>query len=260
MAVEPRSAAAAQRPAAGGADALAVQLRPRPMYEAADLGVRLVQAHARSVWRCWWPVWGSVAVLAVAAQSIHGWLPWTVLFVLKPWLDRTLLFVLSRAVFGQETRFADLWHARRAVWWGQLLSTLTARRLSFWRAFTQPVVQLEGLRGAALRQRLRQLCVGRRGKGAAVQAAFWQVESSLTMAVPVLALWLMPGAHVDPLLTWFTRDGGQALTWIANIALALAVGFVEPFFVGAGFAMYLNRRVELEAWDVEQEFRHAFAA
>jgi len=24
--------------------------------------------------------------------------------------------------------------------------------------------------------------------------------------------------------------------------------------------MYLNRRVELEAWDVEQDLRHAFAA
>jgi hypothetical protein len=34
---------------------------------------------------------------------------------------------------------------------------------------------------------------------------------------------------------------------------------VEPFYVGAGFTMYLNRRVELEAWDIEQEFRRAFA-
>ena len=34
---------------------------------------------------------------------------------------------------------------------------------------------------------------------------------------------------------------------------------MEPFYVAAGFAMYLNRRVELEAWDIEQEFRRAFA-
>ncbi len=42
-------------------------------------------------------------------------------------------------------------------------------------------------------------------------------------------------------------------------AHAAAVLFVEPFYVAAGFAMYLNRRVELEAWDVEQDLRHAFA-
>ena len=53
-------------------------------------------------------------------------------------------------------------------------------------------------------------------------------------------------------------DGG----WVTRLACAcyrVAVAIVEPFFVGAGFAMYLNRRVELEAWDIEQEFRLAFA-
>lgn len=35
---------------------------------------------------------------------------------------------------------------------------------------------------------------------------------------------------------------------------------LEPFYVAAGFAMYLNRRTELEAWDVEQELRRAFAS
>jgi hypothetical protein len=42
-------------------------------------------------------------------------------------------------------------------------------------------------------------------------------------------------------------------------AYAAVVGLLEPFYVGAGFAMYLNRRVELEAWDIEQEFRRDFA-
>ena len=43
------------------------------------------------------------------------------------------------------------------------------------------------------------------------------------------------------------------------VAYAIAVLFLEPFYVAAGFAMYLNRRAELEAWDIEQEFRRAFA-
>ena len=45
----------------------------------------------------------------------------------------------------------------------------------------------------------------------------------------------------------------------AAVAYAIAVLFLEPFYVAAGFAMYLNRRAELEAWDIEQEFRRAFA-
>src|SRR5205085_2216007 len=96
-------------------EALALQLRPRPMAEAADLGVLLVHRHARSVLRTWAPLYGVVALLALATVEINAWLPTLVIFWLKPWLDRTLLFVLSRAVFNDETRFADLWAQRRAV-------------------------------------------------------------------------------------------------------------------------------------------------
>jgi hypothetical protein len=50
-----------------------------------------------------------------------------------------------------------------------------------------------------------------------------------------------------------------ALMWALPFAYVVAVLFLEPFYVAAGFAMYLNRRAELEAWDIEQEFRRAFA-
>ncbi len=55
------------------------------------------------------------------------------------------------------------------------------------------------------------------------------------------------------------RSDSVWVTAISLLCYAAAVLVVEPFFVGAGFAMYLNRRVELEAWDIEQEFRLAFA-
>jgi len=40
-----------------------------------------------------------------------------------------------------------------------------------------------------------------------------------------------------------------------NLAYVLAESIVEPFFVCAGFALYLSRRVMLEAWDVELGLR-----
>jgi hypothetical protein len=49
------------------------------------------------------------------------------------------------------------------------------------------------------------------------------------------------------------------VSFVVAAAYALAVFFLEPFYVAPGFAMYLNRRAELEAWDIEQEFRRAFA-
>lgn len=51
----------------------------------------------------------------------------------------------------------------------------------------------------------------------------------------------------------------DTMAYLFAASQLLVATFLEPFFVAAGFSMYLNRRVELEAWDVEQELRRAFA-
>ena len=241
-------------------EAIALHLRPRTMSEATDLGVRLVQANARSVWATFTPVWALVVIIALAFGAVAPWLPALIVFWTKPWLDRTLLFVLSRAVFGTPTRLADVWAAQRAVWWQQLLSTLTLRRLSGWRSYTQPARQLEGQRGAALRARRKQLLRGKRAAALGMHMAFAQLESLLLVGVLVLAVWFAPEASQRSVFETLFKSDSDAVALLIAATYAAIVLLVEPFYVGAGFAMYLNRRVELEAWDVEQEFRLAFAA
>ena len=239
-------------------DAIRLDLRKRSMFEAADLGVRIVSAHLRTVWASCAPVYALVLLIAASALGLGtGWAVLALIW-LKPWLDRSILFVLARAVFGEETRFADLWAARRAVAWEGLLGALTIRRLSPWRSYVQPVLQLEGQRGKARRDRVARILGPHRGAAMAMQGAFATAESALAFGLAALIPWLIPA---DDRSAWFTMwlSGGEWMTAAGLACFALAVALVEPFFVGAGFAMYLNRRVELEAWDIEQEFRLAFA-
>ncbi len=240
-------------------EALAVTLRPRPMSEAADLGQRLVQVHARSVWRCYWPVWAAVMLLSLATVEIAGWLPGLLIFWLKPWLDRSLLFVLSRAVFGEATRWSNLWAARREIFTRSLWRTLTIARLSPWRSFTQAIDQLEGQRGAARSKRRGVLLGSQRGAVMGVQFVYANLEMIFVAALLALVAWFLPEALRSEL--WRLYSDGESASMQAAFALGygLVVLALEPFYVAAGFAMYLNRRVELEAWDIEQEFRHAFA-
>lgn len=242
-------------------DATAVQLRPRPMFEAADLGVRLVQASAGDLARTALPVFAVATLAALALHPIAPWLPMLALWWAKPWLDRSVLFVLSRSMFRQRTRAADLWAARRAVLWQGLLASWTTRRLCLWRSFTQPAIQLEGLQGTALAKRCAQLRQGHQGAGLGVAWACLHLEYALLLGLPVLLLWLVPGGAGFAPFEWLFGGGeeNQAGSWFFSGAYALAVLVIEPFYVGAGFAMYVNRRVELEAWDVEQALRHAFA-
>jgi hypothetical protein len=239
-------------------DSMTLTLRPRAIWEGCDLGIRLLQSNFRSVYPCYLMVALPLFALCFAAYDIAAWLPVTLIWWSKPWLDRTLLFVLSRSLFGVGTTPPDVWEAQRDVWWAQWLGTVTLRRLSASRSFTQPVRQLEGLTGAARATRVRQLAARHRGVARAMTQAFAAAELALVLSVVSLELWLAP-KHAD--VSWMSLLTGVAKpqTIALTLGYAAAVAFVEPFYVAAGFGMYLNRRVELEAWDIEQEFRRAFS-
>jgi len=245
-------------------EGLALALRPRSQSEACDLGAALVRGNAASIWRCFTPVLLAVAALAACTVDSMGWAPMLIVFWLKPWLDRSLLFVLSRAVFGEATRWTDLWRARRQVFGGELLRTLLWRRFSPWRAYTQPIDQLEGQRGRARRQRAKLLMNDNHGAATALQTAFSHAEAVLSYSLMAMLWWYAPSNASGDVWDWFLHPGAHAagqlgLSLALFLAYVLVVLFLEPFYVAAGFAMYLNRRVALEAWDVEQEFRRAFA-
>ena len=242
-------------------DAFAIRLRPRGSFEAADLGVRLCQSAARSVFPCYLAVLIPVTALALPCYEIAGWLPFALLCWSKSWLDRTILFALSRAAFGQKTTLRDLWREQRQVWWGQLFLTLSLRRLSPWRSFTQPVYQLEGLRGKELRARVRQIRRAHARAGAGLSSAFGLAEAVLVLGLISLIAWFAPQGYTQGITTALvTQSGSRPLYLVMALAYAVTLGFVEPFYVASGFALYLNRRAELEAWDIEQEFRRAFGS
>lgn len=239
-------------------DTLAVRLRPRTPTEAVDLGVRLCQSAAPAVYRCYAAVAIPVIVLAFASLEVAGWLPTLLIWWSKPWLDRTILFVLSRAAFGQHTTIADVWREQWHVWWKPILFSLTVRRLSPWRSLTEPVYLLEGGSALGSGERIRQIRQRSVGSAFMMTQAFSLTEISLTMALMSLLFWLAPSGQAPDVFSMFTEEAPGVFTFGYIAAYSAAVLFLEPFYVAAGFAMYLNRRAELEAWDIEQEFRRAF--
>jgi hypothetical protein len=84
-------------------------------------------------------------------------------------------------------------------------------------------------------------------------------EAALWTAILSLLFWLAPGGNAPDFFEMIAGEGPGWQPLVVAIAYAAAVLFLEPFYVAAGFTMYLNRRAELEAWDIEQEFRRAFA-
>jgi hypothetical protein len=133
------------------------------------------------------------------------------------------------------------------------------RRLSPWRTLTEPVLTLEGLPLSKARRRARQLRRRQVGGALMLTHTFVGIEIGLQIAMLSLVFWLAPPGAV-PDVSIFFEGAAPETTLLMTVTYAAVVFFLEPFYVAAGFAMYLNRRAELEAWDIEQEFRRAFAA
>jgi len=93
-----------------------------------------------------------------------------------------------------------------------------------------------------------------------VTSAFSFAETGLTFTIISLVFWFGTTGEGFDFDSFFKGDSHVVAQLLASMAYLLAVLFLEPFYVAAGFGMYLNRRAELEAWDIEQEFRRAFAS
>lgn len=235
---------------------LRLALRPRRPQEAMDLGVRLVQDEWRLVYRCWFlitlPLLALTLLLTVLTESAYSSL---LLWWLKPVADYAVLIVLSRRVFGETPSTGNLLRVWLGSWRQGLPGFLLLRRLSMSRAFAMPVWLLEGLPARERRSRLALLRHAYTGRARWMQLVFLHFELALYASLIGLMVWLYPSHDWNHVLDLLTDGSSLTATLIATLLYYLAMTLVEPFYVSAGFALYLNRRTELEAWDVELAFR-----
>lgn len=242
-------------------ESLAVELRPRSGWEAMELGAALVRRHAAAIWVPWLIVTGLVfALLNLAAWAIDQlWLALLAMWWLRPVFDRIPLYVLSRAVFGSVPTVADTLRAQLYWGWRPMLGHLTWRRFSPLRTAMLPVDLLEGAAPAVMRERRRVIGAGNGGHAAMLTLMCLHFILALQISAVLIPLVFVP----NELLSETARNAWATITesppaW-ALIALNgvewLAVALIEPFYIGAGFGLYLNRRTQLEAWDLEIAFR-----
>jgi hypothetical protein len=236
-----------------------VLIRPRSAWEALDLGVLLARRHRGILSSSWALLSLPIFLLLSAICWQHPSIALLLFWWLKPMFERLPLHILAQALFGQAPTLKQAFKALPALLKPQLLASLTWRRLSVTRSFDLPVLQLEGLSGAARSQRL--IVLGQRDTGAAswLTIVGAHIESALYIALFSLLYLLLP-QQVKTDWDWsqlIAPDSAGSL-WLAhlyNLFYALLLIIWEPIYVACGFSLYLNRRSALEAWDLELAFR-----
>lgn len=240
---------------------MTVHLRSRSAWEAVELGTALVRRDAATIWKSWvlvtLPLFLAFNAIAWALDTM--WLGWVLVLWVKPALDRIPLFVISRSVFGATPTVRETLFAQLRWGWGLTLHYLTWRRLSPARSLLMPIELLEGVKGSRLRERKRVLGGSVYGNAALLTYVFLCFQASLTFACLFLILMFIQPEYLPETVRAGWAMIGERTPWWAmaawNFFVWVAVSVVEPFFVGAGFGLYLNRRTQIEAWDVEIAFR-----
>ena len=236
-----------------------VVIRPRTSWEAMDLGVLMAREHRTLLMASWalitLPVFVLLTALLWKSPSTAMFLFWW----LKPAFDRLPLYILSNTLFGEAPSLKQAIREWPRLLKGQLLASLTWRRLSLSRSFVMPVSQLEGLDGEARQKRLGVL--QQRNAGAARWLTILGVHLEIGLWFGCMALfYLFIPQQLELDWDWqrlalATSSEGLWLEHLGNAFYALILVFWEPIYVACGFSLYLNRRTVLEAWDLELVFR-----
>ena len=233
---------------------LRVAARTRSGWEAVDLGFAMARAWWRPIWGAW-----SLTVIPIATALILALRgsPWWTLFLLwwlRPLFGRVVLHVLGEALFSAPPSPTASARAAPRILRRGVLASLTTQRLSPNRCYALPVIQLEGLAGAARRERTRVLTRADLAPAASMHSVIALVNAALILALYALALWLAPEGLAEQMLlifaNWFEGDvttGGLVLAFLYLAGITAA----EPLLVAGGFGLYVNRRMWLPVRDRE---------
>ncbi|HBP6461755.1 TPA: DUF4129 domain-containing protein [Pseudomonas aeruginosa] len=236
-----------------------VAIRPRSAWEALDLGMLLAHRHARLLMASWALLTLPLFVVLSLLLWRHPTLAILLFWWLKPAFERLPLYILSHALFGDTPTLKQALRAYPALLKKQLPASLLWRRFSPTRSFDLPVLQLEGLAGDTRSQRLIVLSQRNAGGATWLTVVGVHLEMALWAGFAMLLYLLIPAqSEID--WNWQSLLDPEAGEWLwlehlSNLLYALVLVIWEPIYVACGFTLYLNRRTELEAWDIELVFR-----
>ncbi|MBY6191047.1 DUF4129 domain-containing protein [Microbulbifer agarilyticus] len=233
---------------------LVVHARQRSNWESVDLGILLARRHWLLLATLWLIPAAAVFSLLLLIFPDRPNLALLVVWWLKPMFERLPLLLASRHLFAQLDSFPEalklFFRANRH----DALSWISWRRLNFTRSFDLPLTVLEQAKGPA--RTARQSLLHRQTAGTASWLHIVGAHVELILSVGLWALvYMMLPEQIEVDWLPLMQGDNQLFMWLANGASILVMAAVAPFYVCGGFMLYIGRRVELEAWDVEIQFR-----
>ncbi|MDY6904657.1 MAG: hypothetical protein SWH61_08220 [Thermodesulfobacteriota bacterium] len=239
-------------------DKLNITVRPRPPFEGIDLGFAIAARWFLPLWILWT---GTALPVFLVIQGVcfsHPLLALLLIWWLKPLFETPLLFWLSRRIFNEAPGPGRIFRSIIPTVRPQLPARLLWRRLTPARSFYMPVIFLEAMRGKNYGQRTGIL--GDNQTAGQILTMICLLFELLVLITMLLLVDIMLPQSLVPVHAWdilFSGEGAMAL--VRNTLILFSMSLIAPFYIAAGFSLYLTRRTILEAWDIELNFKRLMA-
>jgi len=231
---------------------LIIETRLRTAWSSIDLGIVLGRMFWLRAFFLYLVVALPVFVLTRLLDDSYTVLPYLILWWCKPLFERPILFFMSRELFSEKTSFAQTlvnfkeWSFTGIFW------ILSIRRLSVSRAMYAPITLLEKPSSKQYAHRTSVLGNKFSSESMWLTVVLYNVEQFLSISLLMLFFIFFPD-RIDVSLAWLNEL--RVNNPYVDMVFLLVMAGIAPFYVAAGFMLYISRRVELEGWDIEICFR-----
>ncbi|MCY4096429.1 MAG: hypothetical protein OXG05_15065 [Gammaproteobacteria bacterium] len=233
---------------------LQIALRPRTMWESADLGTKLAMRWFPPLLLSWFVL--ALPFLLISFQIERFLVQLIFLWWFKPLYERAVLMTLSILTFDGQITIRDLLRgfADTRLWF-----YLSIFRFSWRRSENTPIDALEDVDFNTQAQRRKWLYARDNRAAAIVSLCGLMTEIIMVLAVVFLFYFLTQSdfnsaySGVLKILNINEITGTEAVLLL--VAIFVAMGISAVFYVSVGFATYLNRRTIKEGWDLELGFK-----
>lgn len=239
---------------------LTVLPRPRTAWQAMDAGFKLARGHYVTLVLLWLGFALPVFALCMLIQHQFSF-TWALViwWWFKPLYELPVHFYLSRALFSETITMKASWKLAGQHFWLLFRTYLTLARLSPARSLTFGVVFLEKLSGEKRRRRVHTLKMVKT-RHYLLMLVCLHIEYLLTYGLILMsALIFVPDSFSEVNLesVMSLDENAPIPAWLiaTSYTTFISAALVAPFYVAGGFLLYINRRMHLEAWDIEHRFR-----
>lgn len=244
---------------------LQIALRPRNNWEAFDLGRSLLKKNLLSIYKPWLALTVPYTLLMFLLFKNHPFWGFFAFWFFLPIFERVIIFDLSRIIFGETPSTKQSLKEFPKELKKGFFSLHFMWRFTFSRSFLMPIWQLEGLKGKQRKKRVQVLSGSSTSSNCAWNGVMYLHIEQLVAAglltvcylfIPVEVKGDIPSKILD--LDSFVYWLEQLPTWLSffvYVVTAFAMILIRPFYVAGGFTLYICRRMVLEGWDIELQFR-----